>query len=1324
MPPDFEDRRLPTESLSQRIGNEAVSAFTSRHPTSWSVRLLDGGDDFGIDAQAQVADFEGKIVGLFHAQIKGSRTSKLNNAGDKFSVPLRITTLNYYARIESPIMLVFSDLGVEDDPRSCPVYWTWITEDIRDLLAGRPDFSDFEEESITFHVPVANKLERNFDVTEELLRFRRRANALTQLCYSVSQSSGPDVGLPDAIGKLAQALETHGPQLLATLTSPVEGPWIEPPEGSVGASLRQVQIVLERNDDIRAEEQLDDLAERLDLEGEEVEKAEYEYLRGRICSIRKDQEGTIAHYEAAVALNTRSTKYYSVLAETKFIAAFPDDIDAVRVQIAELEHSDDEAIVCIRARLQAAVGDIEPALDSLSGCDSIRCLVAKALILYLDNDWPALIATCESALDRTGIELNDQSLFTLLLARAHYYLGVGNSALEPDGRISPFGNIDMRLDELWKSWGYTESALNLFRTANWPSNVEHIIDVVNVLALSLNKQHDVLNDLDDLSSRRPQFTFAHEALHRLAVLAGDHALALEALDRLPESTEKLHLKILALHSAKQYQSALELAEGHLLEADPEHELRGACLGTAALSAHAILRRDKATQFEAALEAEPNLHGDAAVFKYVHAALENPLSRTDAADELYRSFVADPSSVSIQDNLLPALDARTVDGATKCIEVANAVTARRRLAMREVMHLAQAHTTLHDWTSLQTLAADAADQYGSLASLVSLKALAYEGMGNAAGALKILEEILEQSPNEELAIESYVTICARNGFQKEALQQLENLLQLTTDRSEQVNYIQQIWSLEMAISPDSPRLLDIALRYGALCAPEIEEQEGVFLQMFLMSTLREDTEVSEEHKAEFHTRVEKFFERFPNSTVFKRVELPENLDGEGLKNTLNSALGFTPEAERWFLRVENQLQRGELAAPYAWLPRRFLRNIPDLPYLWAIARTSSKDAHAYHLTISGDPGYQGADLRRGLDFLPLLDLTTLIVLQELDLLDVAFDILRRVALGKRTLADVQRLSHPFFGGYRNMLAISEFLQRNIQRIVQPGNPFRWSDDESKLDKALEEVKQLASTGRYSLYIDDLRARQYIELDQDAVPSITTIDILIEADRRDVLTTSEVSKKLAALIACKVIIPVKGQYFLAAIPSLVDGVDDVEALLRILGDDETFSEMAGGLWDVRKDYGSSINHVAFQMAHIAKSHDAKIELLAAVWETWLASVKFRADLPYTALEHAANCLVLAASLARTDPFAIKRLWDSYVLIVQIVHGETMDEAREAEARELVGQVTAKIAQEKEPEFRDAISTIMASGLRDGTEEFDRFSSAYETERIRLASDGGDE
>ncbi len=1300
---------LPKVSESQQIGNDATTAFHAARPNTWLVKDLSGDSDFGLDALIQFV-FESRVVGLCHAQIKGSRRERFVD-GKGYAVSMKLSTLSYYEGIEGPIMLVFADLSVDEEPRNCPVYWTWITDATRKLFVkNRNELAERQQNTLTVYVPKENRLARDTDVMSDVVEFQRRASGYRGLLHAIETSDETRPPVSEVLDAISKRIEIQGKSLISSLMGAQDSPWNDPDPNSLSGILHEAYQCVRRNDDVKAEQ----LVGRIDgstlKEASDVEAAEYQYLLGKIALVRGDNERAINHFGSAREQNKASAKYKLALFETQFGLAFPDHMDDVEDIYKSMQSDDDEQIICLRARIQAALGDFDGALNCLNGLDSSASLVAKSLILYLRNDWDAVVATCDAAMERGDLKDNEEILLHTLKARAYLYTGTPDLELDKDIIIPPFGTPGMDFERLRLAWCEVQNALDLMRRNNWPRSSEHILDVVGIVAIALGRQREVLNMLESLSEQRPNITAAHETLHRLASLSGEGELSLRALERMEENDDVIHYQIFSLYEQERFKEALQLAEAKLLNADLNHRLHGTCLGVAAHCAHKILDSDRAKPFEERLHKEPQFKGEVAVFEFLQKLNSNPLSEKEALTQLRKEFEENRDDENIQNNLLPALDVYDGDEASLCVEVSVEIRKRRQLALREVKAVAQSLITLKSWVEVIQLAEDAINQYGSIPVFLTIKAVAYEAQGQSAEAMQILKSIVDENPEDELAIKSYITICSRNGFHQEALSQLEALFQRADNKVEQLSYLQQMFGLEMSISPTSGRLLEFACTYGRLCDENDEQEEAIFLQMFMFATLSGQV-ASTGWKAEFDRRGKRFFETYPESRVLWSAELPEDKGPQAIKQLIDRMAGVTPEIERHFKRMENRLNQGEIVVPYVWRPRRMLRHIPDVIYLWEFAKTSSRDAIAFHLVISADPNYSGAELRRGLDQVPMLDITTLIVLHDLELLELAFEILPRVAIGKGTLNQIQLLSHPLFIRYPKLVEISAILRDHITQIDQPGI---FEQDEDAPDHALAEIKSLVATGQYALYIDDFVARQYVQEDQDNIPSITTIDLMVEAERRGLLTAHQVSEKLGQLIEWKVVIPVASRYFLASVPKECEEIDDLDEMITSLSNSSAFSKLTNGLWDMKIKYTRVLDHFSGNLAYAAQN-GASVILIAGIWAIWFAKVSLRRDVRVTDLEQLADSLISMAVLSRENPEAVKLLWDAYILLVERKHGPKMDVALENQARAIVGRRTAMLSGTLRPGDRDTIFEALTVGFQRGTAEYDSFSTTYETERV---------
>lgn len=177
----YEDK-LPGVSLAQDIGSRAVEQFLSTRPDSWIVNTLGGDNDFGIDAQIQLktSATAGKVCNLFHAQIKGGKTSF--SGKNYVYVDLKVSTLNYFQRITSIILLIYVDFS-ESPPKS---YFLPIHEEIIRLIGDELSFPK-EDKKKRIKISKENILNKEYDIAPQLNEYTKE---VVKLRASIYQQGG------------------------------------------------------------------------------------------------------------------------------------------------------------------------------------------------------------------------------------------------------------------------------------------------------------------------------------------------------------------------------------------------------------------------------------------------------------------------------------------------------------------------------------------------------------------------------------------------------------------------------------------------------------------------------------------------------------------------------------------------------------------------------------------------------------------------------------------------------------------------------------------------------------------------------------------------------------------------------------------------------------------------------------------------------------------------------------------------------------------------------------------------------------------------------
>lgn len=136
------------------IGAAAGRIFNYKAPLNWIIRSQEDQNDHGIDCEIELKDSNGKALGkesVFKIQLKGQENCSFIEDGQKLSFSVSRVRLQYYLNFNIPVILVVTEVSSED------IYWVSVTDNQEILEKVRESSTD----SLTVHLPIENKLERN-----------------------------------------------------------------------------------------------------------------------------------------------------------------------------------------------------------------------------------------------------------------------------------------------------------------------------------------------------------------------------------------------------------------------------------------------------------------------------------------------------------------------------------------------------------------------------------------------------------------------------------------------------------------------------------------------------------------------------------------------------------------------------------------------------------------------------------------------------------------------------------------------------------------------------------------------------------------------------------------------------------------------------------------------------------------------------------------------------------------------------------------------------------------------------------------------------------
>lgn len=1316
------EREFPEESEPQRIGHLAEQALSANRPKTWRQHSLTGTDDVGLDIQFQVVQNK-EYKYIFRAQLKGSESPSLDSSGEFFSVGLKVRTLNYYEHITEPILLIFCDLSFDpDDPAHCPLYYVWVHDEIQRHRESNRKL--INQKTLTIRVPKANLVTRNLDLSFDLERYLRLHSAVI-LFDQVIGSKLPDAN-PQQRAELIQQLTTgiagRSSALIEVLTTSPTTPWPEAPKDSLAGKLSEVVSQLRRGDTKQAKYLLKTMEPMLS-NSNALERAEYWNLMGRTSSADLEEQSASTAYKNAYSESPQS-KYLVAWVETDLRLWFLTGHGADPAELEARLTLDSPDEVGLRARIQAAAGRFEEAAQTLSAVARKEALANRAIVEVTKQAWPELLATCNEALAENELPEFKKQLFYVLRARAYFHIAIKGVAFDKDHGIPASGPADLDIEALTNAWQDIKEAVALLQSAFWPQNTDILSDIWAATSMMLGKEEESFPLLKEAATARPSMKGLQAALERIAAHCNDFDLALTANALLPDEPEKIFHRIGLLHHARRHQEVVALLEQEIDKLPQDDELFPVCLGTGILAADKILRTDAALRFKTLLGSRPEWGDHVAIVEFARSTIKDPLRRDEALGKFEQAYRLYSNSKVLAVQLLFALDPSESAQARTTIDVASHLQKTQMLTVEGELRVAQAHATLHQWQQLLELADGALRRFGASIRFATIRALALDKQGYSAEALEVLTALISESSHDPIALNTYLDIALRCGLTEEAISLTEGLLGQESDPKKQFRLLTTLFGLIHRDDPYSNRAELVAWRIGELARQDDEAEEGTFLTAFLFATLSEKVDVPEAHAIEVRKRLDAFTKRFPESKIIKGATLPDQPKIGDLERVINEIVGDQTERRAFQTKMEHRLKLGEVPIPYIWRPRRILDSVPDVIALWEISKHSKKDARQFHLTMAlADWAAVPRSEMRG--HIPLLDLTALLILKDLNLFDVAFEIFPTIAVSQATLLELQRFAMPVTGtpARQQCLDLVAELKARLPNLRQPSNIDSFSESSPDDKLAADEIVALARKGQYMLFSDDAFFRIYANLPAGCPPCMCTLDLLAAADEAGLLQPSQVAEAIGQLCAWNVGLVITERHLLASIPDSITKMRDIREAVDVLRQSKSTNAIFEGIWNVRKDYIEIQKDVSRMVAHLVDNSENRIETVSALVGLWYGKARLRTDIGnISPVKRLAYMLAFTINLVKSRPVdnSSRRMWQILRDVLLLEYGSEMDEQRERQAIELMAETAAELDQKVANQGGEAhLKDLLIAGLTAGTAEHDRFSNAYKKREKELTA-----
>jgi tetratricopeptide (TPR) repeat protein len=1015
-------KKLPKEGESQKIGRMAARALAPNLPVDWIEKDQDGDTDFGIDYIVQLKSEDSYLHYSFYLQLKGTTVPKYVNNGEFISHPLSVSTLNYYRQQEPCVMVAVVDLSTTDNGLAdSPIFYLWLDEEW---------FKEFEDklstnESITVRIPVSQRLSPNLDVFPFYSERAKQRLALLEFHRKIKPHSND---IHKSLELLGDRIEAK-PIILKSIEEKNDAPWLHNPDGTVANELKCCSESLCSNKLsvanrilIRLEQDKSSLTKN--------ELAEFYFQRANLFTL----EG----------------KYD--LAEQQFKLAWETD-DKDRYQLSYFESMFKSGVIPSPKELNNIIKQLD--IDSYSKCMvKAKCLAllekSNEAITLMNENYPDkitgqmvvyTISGMVDELDKTISENKDLQFdgerdafhFNSMAARRYFNKATNGGWLKEE-MLPIQGKPNYDLSLMKDAYVFAQKAWLAAKELGYPGDISILLDISFLVYGFFDAISELTEYLESMLSTRPNNPDLLRPYIRVLYNEGEYQRVIELIERLDElDVDDCSLQILSNYNLGKSNKTLELIQEHetLLLSDPKHNIPMLfCISSEI--AKEQMNEKLAEKYEGIVKSFEDGEALIAVRKFVTSSNSDVSRRPELIQELYNKYLKLNKSFAIAEQLFRYLNAYEEFTAKQVIELGEQILIKRELTEPDYLHLAQAFMTSSMWEDAENLAEKNISKGINLSKWKLIKAASLQHQGKVGVAYEAIKEVMTNSDVNKDQQTFFVNLCLSLGLFDNVIEVVKELISNTPNKNEKIQLIKILISI---LSNDTAYSDELGLainRYGELVDQNDCEQEG----QYLLYSLTTSTNDNDEKRIElFRKRLAKYTETFPNSPILKQGFVEPEDGADSIIKSMQKLAGITDEQVKLWEKNKLAIRNGSLPVPFSMLGQ-FLGDTRDIFTTWVFSLHYPDECLEYR--IKHAPQLPKEQFLRELKQVNsvVLEETSLLVLNELDLLDKFLGSLDQFSLVQTVFDNINHSTHQFGGTPYNSVPkkIMATLQKHLNKLV--------------------------------------------------------------------------------------------------------------------------------------------------------------------------------------------------------------------------------------------------------------------------------------------------
>jgi tetratricopeptide (TPR) repeat protein len=991
---------LPREGVSQEIGRLAGDALGVKRPRAWISKEQDGDTDFGLDYLIQLKSVESDVSFSFYLQLKGTTVPSYSADNQYVSYDFKVETLKYYHQQEPLVMVAVVDLkDNEEELWKCPIYYFWLEDDWFFDNTSKLE----SQKTISVKIPTSQILDKKLDIYDFYSRRITEKFKVSELKREI-QPHSQDVA--KSIGALAEAISTK-PIFLKATENIGDEPWIENPKGELPTLMKSCADSLNSNQLDKATELLGKLeVSTSDFTSHEL--AEFYYQKATYFSLQADYLKANEYFKLATE-HSNKDRYRLGFIESKFkLETLPDDKELT--QLANSLPVVDYRNVMTKCKCLALLGRVEEALDILKSKFPER-LIGQLLILTLSRRDDEIDRVIES-IDENQLD-NDRENYTFHSFAARRLYVKANSGEFVYEKVLPIqGQASLNVEDMKAALLHMKKAWDYARKLGYPSDITILFDISPFIFGYFNKLDELFYHFEEIIQERPNNTDLIQIYSRLLFNKENYEKTIELITRIKPNLngDDCGLLILSHYHLKKSRIALGLIkdyESNLLADIPENIALIFCLG--AEMANDLLEEELAEKYLKIVKGFDNGGAILAISTFIKNVNETPKDRDNYVDKLYEDYHQLDKPIEIAEQLFRVLNPMEKSAANRLIELANDIRLTHELFEKDYFRLAEAYITISDYESALSLAVKHIDKGDFDPYWQIIQSVCFQLQGKPGLAHEAIKGAIEGNQFSNEHLRHYVNICLKLGLLDNVETALIDLFDGTNQREEKLSFLSNLISIYSSSEGNETKLNNAIRRFGKLVLKDNCTEEGQFLMYFLMSPKNDDVD----EVKDFQDRLACYTRAFPDSPILKQGSLDIDGGAESMLDSIHKMAGITDDQIEKWEQNKLKIRNGSLPVPFFML-ERFLSDSRDIFTSWVLSMNSPEE----HLEFKLKQAPQLDQIKfndlisRGKSF--VIEDTSLLILNELDLLDLFLEATTEFCLLDSTFERITKNNHPLAG----------------------------------------------------------------------------------------------------------------------------------------------------------------------------------------------------------------------------------------------------------------------------------------------------------------------